>query len=94
MTTDAETRFLKLRQWMERHCVTYRFVAPLLGVTEGAVPKILKGETMPTKHYKACVELGFPVDLLPRGQDLKRGPRAKIPNIPAMRRLCQSPARV
>lgn len=94
MTTDTETRFLKLRQWMEDHSVTYRFIAPLLGVTESAVPKIFKRETMPTKHYKACVELGFPIDLLPKGQDLKRGPRAKIPNIPAMRRLCQPSARV
>lgn len=92
MTTNAETRFLKLRQWMEDHCVTFRFIAPHLGVTESAVPKILKGETMPTRHYTVCVKMGFPVELLPEGKDLKRGPRAKIPNIPAMRKLCQHAA--
>ncbi len=93
MTTNAETRFLKLRKWMDDHSVTYQFIAPFLGVTAGAVPKILKRDTMPTKHHQACVRLGFPLELLPTGADLKRGPRAKIPNIPAMRKLCQPSAR-
>ena len=94
MTTNAETRFLQLRQWMEDHNVTYRFIAPFLGVTADAVSKILKRDTMPTKHHQACVQLGFPLELLPKGADLKRGPRVKIPNIPAMRKLCQPSARV
>lgn len=94
MTTDANPRFLKLRQWMEDNSVTYRFVASILGVSESAVPKILKRDTMPTKHHKACVEIGFPVEMLPQGKDLKRGRRAIIPSIPAMRRLCQASARV
>lgn len=94
MTTNAEIRFLKLRQWMEDHSITYRFIASILGVSESAVPKILKRDTMPTKHHKACVGIGFPVEMLPQGKDLKRGRPAIIPNIPAMRRLCQHSARV
>lgn len=94
MTTDTTPRFIRLRQWMDDNSVTYRFVATILGVSESAVPKILKRDTMPTKHHKACVEIGFPVEMLPQGKDLKRGRRAIIPSIPAMRRLIQTSARM
>lgn len=94
MTTDTTPRFIRLRQWMDDNSVTYRFVATILGVSESAVPKILKRDTMPTKHHKACVEIGFPVEMLPQGKDLKRGRRTIIPSIPAMRRLIQTSARM
>ena len=94
MTTDTELRFLKLRQWMDEHCVTYSFVAPHLGVTPSCVHKMFRRNTMPTKHYRVCVGMGFPQEVLPTGADLKRGQQAKIPTIPAMRKLCQPSATV
>lgn len=94
MTTDANPHYLELRQWMRDKEVTCKFVASFLGVSEGAISKIFKRSTMPTKHHIPCVSMGFPVELLPKAEDRKRGPRPKIPTIPAMRRLCQASARV
>lgn len=90
MTTDMHSRFLKLRQWMVEHNVTYRFLAHQLGVTEAAVQKMLRKNTMPTKHHLVCINLGFPKESLPKGEDRKPGPRPKIPNLPV---LCQQERR-
>ena len=56
MTTDATPRFLKLRQWMKDNSVTNRFVASILGVSESAVPKILKRDTMHKSEYDALAQ--------------------------------------
>ncbi len=84
MTTDNQNRPQQLRAWMKDMEVTDNFVAQFMGVSPQAVNKMLKRPTMPTDRHKVCVELGFPVELLPRPEDLKPGPRPKIPKLPLM----------
>lgn len=90
MATDIHSRFFELRQWMVEHEVTYRFLAPHLDISEACVQKMLRNSTIPTRHHRVLVSLGFPVDLLPKGKDRKPGPRPKIPNLPV---LCQQERR-
>ncbi|WP_288229139.1 XRE family transcriptional regulator [uncultured Desulfovibrio sp.] len=84
MTTDTQNRPQQLRAWMKDKKVTDVFVAQFMDVSPQAVNKMLKRPTIRTDRHKVFVELGFPVELLPRPENLKPGPRPKIPELPVM----------
>lgn len=82
MTTEMQNRAKRLREWMTLHDVTDRFIADLMNVSPQAVNSMFKRPTMPTDRHVMCVDLGFPVELLPRPADIKPGPRPKVPRLP------------
>ncbi len=71
--------------WCEEHDITMPAIAAELGIrSEGAVRKFFQSETMPAAHHARLVELGFPADLLPRGEDRKPGRQPKVPRWPGL----------
>ena len=79
------SRYEKLRRWMRAHAITFAAIARQTGAGTTTIQIQLAGETMPVHRHKELVALGFPPELLPRAQDLKRGPRPVQPDFPGLR---------
>lgn len=83
-TTAIFPRSERLRVWMLEHYITNAALGEQLGISAQAVNKFLKEETMPVRHHKKCLELGFPEELLPIPYDRPRGIRSRKPIFPGL----------
>lgn len=84
MTISEIPRAERMRRWMSEYDITDRSIAEVLGITRARVTIMLNQETMPAKHHKAFLQLGFPAELLPRPLDKKPGPRPKTARFPGL----------
>ena len=67
----------KLQIFLQRNRISFRFLGVRMDMTGTAVSSLCRGETMPTRRHAELVALGIPVELLPRPEDIKPGPRPK-----------------
>lgn len=71
------TRQEALRIWLSRNGLTFSELGRRLGVTPNSVSKLCDQETMPVRRHAQLLEQGLPAELLPRPEDLKRGPKPR-----------------
>lgn len=83
-STPVIPRSTRLREWMDAHQITDEALGEKLGLHRVSVCRVLNAETMRTVHHAACLELGFPPELLPIPYDKPRGPRPKQPVFPGL----------
>lgn len=63
--------------WIKRSEFTLNSLAEAAGVSASVLSRSMRNETMPTKQHAALLALGMPVNLLPRPEDKKTGPKPK-----------------
>lgn len=83
-TTTTLPRTERLRLWMAVHNITDAALGKKLGISAQATNKFMNAEIMPVKHHEKCLELGFPMELLPAPFDRPRGRRPKQPRFPGL----------
>ena len=75
-TIPESPRYVRLRFWMASYNITDKALGEKLGgISPQAVNKVLRNDTMPTKHYEECIKLGFPPELLPQPHGMR--PKAR-----------------
>lgn len=62
---NAVDRERALAAWLEYNEVKRKDLAKELGITAGALTRIIQGKYSPPNRIKRLVELGVPADLLP-----------------------------
>lgn len=67
----------KLQIFLSRSGLTFKAIGERLGMTGVAAAKLCRGETMPTRRHAEFMALGIPEELLPRGEDIKPGPKPR-----------------
>ena len=70
-------RHTALRLWLMISRNTITALAARIGISQGALSWGLKKDTMPVDSHKILVEAGVPVELLPRPEDVRPGPKPK-----------------
>lgn len=80
----STNRFVRAKEWMTEHDITYRALGEQLGVSIGGARAFLARDTIPTGRHAQLVELGFPEDILPTPMDLPPGPKPKVPHFPGL----------
>ncbi len=79
MTSPNEIpRERKLKAWMVERDITNVALAKELGVSNQRVSVILRRDTMPTELHAKCLQLGFPIELLPEPVTWRRKPRTPM----------------
>lgn len=56
---------------------TFVELGRVLGITSSGVSRMLNGERMPVAHHEKLVQAGVPASLLPRPENVRRGPKRK-----------------
>lgn len=72
-----ENRREALRLWMIAHKITFVELGKHLGLTSCGVSQAVSNDRIGVEHHKALVEYGLPPELLPRAEDVSRGPKPK-----------------
>lgn len=70
-------RHRELRVWMMLHDVTLSQLARAMGITPSAASVALKKERIGVYKYNVLVEFGIPSHLLPKAEDVRRGPKPR-----------------
>ncbi len=84
-SSPSLTRKEKLREWMLERDITYRALAVHLGVTTQRVGYIIRRDTtMPPEMHAKCINLGFPIELLPEPKFHAHKGCPKIPRFPGL----------
>ena len=79
-------RYQRLKGFMVAHRVTLAALAEKLGFgAESSVRYHLASEVCPTELHAKLLELGFPLELLPRPEDKQRGPAPRQPDWDSLR---------
>ena len=74
-------RYDLLKEWMRDNRVTFRWLASKLGISGPRIMNLLRANRISIKRHADFVELGFPVELLPKAEDyIPRGRPPKIPD--------------
>ncbi len=83
LTLSNAPRIEKLKFWMrsQKPMRTFRAWGKPLGLTGATLGRNCAQETMPVEQHAALVRDNVPVDLLPRPENRKSGPKPK--NLPA-----------
>lgn len=55
-----------LAAWLVYHGIERQTLAKQLGITPGALTRIIQGKNRPPKRIKRLIELGIPSELLPK----------------------------
>lgn len=66
----AVERERALAAWLVYHGIERKKLATQLGITPGAMTRIIQGKHRPPKRIKRLVELGIPACLLPPCDDI------------------------
>lgn len=83
-------RYDLLRTWMRENCVTFRWTASKLGMTDVGVARLLQAERISVKRHAEFAALGFPQELLPRAEDyIHKGRPPMVPMLDAEGRILQ-----
>lgn len=86
----ATKRRARLQKWLKQHNITYAALAIRLDLSESGVRYLLAAETIPTQRHSEFVNLGFPLDVLPKPIDRKGGRKRLVPDFPGLRQEAQS----
>ena len=63
--------------WIRREGLHLSSLAMKMDMTKGALSHLLRQDRIPTKRFEQLREVGLPEDLLPRGEDVKVGPKPR-----------------
>lgn len=66
-------KYKELLLWMRDHYITFRNLAPHLGVSAATARNWCYQERISPRSHAKLVRLGFPVELLPRAESVLRG---------------------
>lgn len=67
------TRQEMLCVWLRRHRLKQTEIARELDISGPGVSRLIRAETIPSRHHKKLIGLGIPESLLPQPLDLTSG---------------------